>query len=156
MDLKKEFTYNLKVPFEVGDKGNMVFAETITIKAPTSRINCYTSVLDSEFSRAILKLAETSKTEKKSKNSDSQELFDSDDDKSINELMIIGAAYGDINKAYDAFKKILLEKTPVAPIATINGDIKITRSLVDDIADIDFKQLVGRYLLNFLLVSLAS
>ncbi len=141
--MKDKITYELKAGFTYGDKdGNQQTASFIELAAPTSRNMTECAELKQSFYRAL------------------------PDDKDATDEDREGKEIGDI-KGADVIGLILRSKDVklitvllhakalfTSGIAKVDGETKMTKPLCDKMNNEDFEDMVGEYLVNFILASM--
>jgi hypothetical protein len=147
--MQREFEVRLDNPIEVASQGELITADTVLLKAPTTRHRREASKIKSACMSAFRKIGESAPEEaKKAKES-------TDDSKlSAVELMAVMSQCDEdgtlMAPLFDAFRDMLLQGC-----GTISGE-KITIKLFDDMALDDMENLFGEYVINFLLSSLLN
>ncbi len=139
-----EFNYELLEPITYAHKGNPVEASFITFKAPSSRQIDLCSDLKQYFFQS-LKDGEGN-SNRSSGESPSQEL-----DLSGSEIMILMAMSTTVK-----LKSVILtakQLFKVKGIAQIDGSVDITDIHFNEIDPEDIEEMVGEYLVNFILAS---
>lgn len=128
--------------FNISSKGEQVEAESIIIKAPSSKIFKYVSRLDKELSKSLMNATkENFSEEEKEKDSSVDE---TNGDQFIFMLMATGL---DLEKCIDNFKWVLKLS------AFVNENKTVTDSMIDKISYNDMKSLLGEYIKSFLFIS---
>lgn len=134
------FNYELKSPFDYDHKGNVVEAQFITLRAPSSKEISETADLKQAFFRALPK-------DSTSTGDESEE--GSLDDLNGDAIMMMIAISPDVT-----LKTVLLCARELFKIvATVDGEERMTVPLLDKIDPEDLETMVGEYYLNFVLAS---
>ena len=96
----ERFTYEFKEHFEIAVGGEKQKAEKISLPCPNNAILQHITVLDQEFSKALLKISGHEQDENADKK-DSEEMKGSD------VVMLMSAGGANMKACYDAMKKII-------------------------------------------------
>lgn len=148
----EKFTHTLKKKFDVAHSGQLMQAETITVFAPTNAINMLTSVIETQYGKAMfdamLKLSDITKDQRDQMES-SQDKKESDSDGSSYMLL---ASHGNMEMVLTAFKKIMTTKN----VAFVNDIEQVTTDIFDKISNADNRELLVGYIENFLTTSLST
>lgn len=146
-DTKKiisEITFTLDTPIEYATKGNVEHGSFITLKAPTSRQMSECADLKQSFLRALPK---DGGVEVSSSKSEDKTTLDDLDGETI--MMMISMSQE------VQLKTVLLIARELfcSGIAFLDGEIKMTKPLLDSMVPDEFESMVGEYLRNFILAS---
>lgn len=155
-DFVEEISYTLKRPFKYADKGGMVEAQEIVLKAPTGLVVQYTSLLESEVNKAVVELTSKVSSNEEVDEHKKQEAKDkldetSDEDKRDTIYYMLSSA-GDLNKCYLALRSIMSTKGH----AFADGAVQMTIPMCDSLTTYDLKELLTLYIQNFLNTSLST
>lgn len=139
--MKNEVTYELEQSFEYASKGEQLTASFITLQAPTSRNMKECAELKQAFFRSLPK-ASTQET---------AELPDEDDDKLDGEgIMLLIAMSKDVELASVL---CIARELFSSGVALVEGEEKLTKTLLDKMDQDDLEAMTGKYLANFILAS---
>lgn len=142
-DLKKEdepvtqYTYELKHPFEYAHKGNVYSASFVELKAPSTSTPSR-AALKQCFYRALPKTSNESATDK--------------EDKPITGSEIVTLIAMSEKVKLDSFiehGRILLS----SGVALVEGSEKLTKPLIDKMHPDELEDMIGAYMVNFILAS---
>ena len=139
-ELKTEFKYVLKTSFEYSKKGEILSAQFISLTAPTSRTTAECAALKQAFFRAM--------GEQEGGDPDK---MDQDFDIEGSDIMtlIAMAKSVDLPDVLAIGKKLFQQPG----IALIDGEIKFGNELMNRMSVDDLEDLLGEYLVNFILAS---
>ena len=143
--------YELKEPFDIHEKGELVQAKFIEINGPSNLVLRHVSVLDAEMNKAIFKFARMEKEKTSSRVEESEnESTEKHELSGSDILMALNGSGGDVGKCYDSLKSILKLS------CFVNANVQFTGSMFDKMSYIDTKEILGEYLKFFLASSLRS
>ncbi len=155
----KSIQHNLKFPVSVSVNGDVIEAQSIEIFAPTNKFFKYTNIMDTEFniskSNAMKnlmgmispeKLEELQKVDRKNVKNTEEEYTPNS---LIAEMLQNGA---NIEKCFDALKTILTSNTVDKTMCLIDT-VKMKPDHFDELSVIDTKEILGKYMINFLGIS---
>jgi len=139
-ELKTEFKYVLKSPFSYSKDGQVIDAQFITLKAPTSRTTTECASLKQAFFRAM--------SEQEGGDADKA---DPDFDISGSDIMTLIA----MSKSVDLPEVLAIGKKLFQQpgIALVDGETKLGNELMNRMSVDDLEDLLGDYLVNFILAS---
>lgn len=139
---KKEFMFYPTDTLRYAVSGNMEEAQSITLVAPTSKHMVECAQLKQAFFRALPKQSPTS---------DSAETKNDADTKLTGEaIMGLIAMSPDVELSVVLLTaKELFSKN----IGLIDGEVKLTKPLIDEMSLDDLESMTGEYLANFILAS---
>jgi hypothetical protein len=164
-NIKESFDYEFIASLNYIKKGEPVRAKKISIKAPTNRNIRELTILEKEFEQSSIKMVSMlsqslgkdnfdniinnrdefqKKPKKKSESEEPKE-------QSIIKTLFSGGA--DIEKCFDILKKIFLNSSNTNPVALIDDTEKLTETIYNDFSYIDIKNILGLYLINFIISS---
>lgn len=138
-----KFTHTFKGHFEIASGNEKVKAETLTLPSPSNYIIGHVTVIDQEFSKAMIKMSELSG------GSESK----ADDDAKVTGkemVMMLSSSGANMKACYDAIQKICIKQ------GMINGEQKVTQVIFDRMAFEDTKEILGGYINDFLFSSLVD
>jgi len=139
---KKETLYQLKNPFEYAFKGEQRNADFISLKAPSMKQHHQAA----ELQQSIMTMVREEYTD----NDNPKDVDDSDKDGDITAELILTLMYCskkvEVNIIFEQAKALF--KTGVA---LIDGEQNFTAPLVDKMSIVDFENLTGEYIVNFIL-----
>ncbi len=146
--MQDEFTHNFIKPFKYAKGGDEAEAGCITVHAPTNRLLKQVSIIEKEYRKSELKLVEAFKNVIGDSGfqkiiEGKQETQEITPDAAISSMMSGGAKMDD---CYGALKIILSG-------ALVDDDTKMTATMFDDMRPCDTKEIMGKYIVNFLLTS---
>lgn len=137
-ELKTEIDYSLKVPFSYANKGETTDASFIKLIAPSSKQSRECAALKQAFFRAV---------------DQNQEADESATAESLEggEVMIFLAMSKDVDlpDIIDIGKDLLLSPG----IASVDGEAKLTKNLIEKMHHDDLECAIGEYIVNFILAS---
>ena len=141
----EEFQFDLDTPFNYAYKGDEQAAEFITLKAPTSRNRSTQAKLKQAFFRALPK-DESSRDEIKEESSQ-----DSSDELTGAQIMTLIAMSKDVELG-----EVIIIATEIftSGVALVEGEEKLTRTLLDLMGYDDLERMTGEYMANFIVASL--
>ena len=148
-----EFTHTLISPFEYAREGQKVQAELLTVYAPSNKILPFTSVLEQEYSRSLISLAQKMRG---MENQNDAEVNEDGSDTSANQVVLLLGSDGDLQKCYHAFKEILISGNNEKPSCRVDNVQKMTTPIFESMSPKDTKIILGKYIINFLGFSLAN
>ena len=130
----------------------------LSVKAPTNKNMDDVLVIEQELAKSQMNIISSLKeslgsdgVEKLSKMRDEVESVEEESTKeSILQQLLGGNA--DVKKCMRSLKNILLSK-PNGPMACIDENIQLTETIFNDFSFLDTKNILGEYILNFLLTS---
>ena len=140
---KKEFNFTLSTSIQYANKGEMVEASFISLKAPNSKLLNITSDLKQAFFRAFPKSSESQpSTEEKKK-----------DDLELSGDMVMTMI--SMSESVELKSVLLLAKELFTQrgVALVDGEVQLTKPLIEEMDVDDFQDMVGEYLVNFILAS---
>lgn len=166
MDYPKEISYTPKHNFTYAKNGEEVYAQSITVKAPTMSIGQHTMIIgqefkraDSEMGRALLNglsdslksnLVEMQRERMKESKSDKVAL-PLKPEEVIETLMTGGANMTEVLKA---FRSILFGKDSKGkPFCFVDQAEAMTQTIFNDMNPSDVLGLLGEYIVNFIVAS---
>jgi len=149
MNFKTSFEYELKYPFEYADNGQTKNAKTLTISAPRGNVRNYTSQLK-ELLRDTSNIDLSKLPAQKEDNKNAKEEKMDTAEKVIQNLTLLK----NLANASNVLRQILIEGIGDKANCRIDGTIKLTNSLYNDISDEDIDNILGEYYLNFMTTSL--
>lgn len=144
MENENEFIYELKTKFEYSFKGEMREASFISLRAPTMKEHNLASKLKQSIYNLIKNETQENDTqEKKTEKS-------TDDDAEITAELILMMMFAsnniDINVVFEQAKELF-----GSGLALIDGEQKLNNPLVQKMSIDDFQNLIGEYIVNFIL-----
>lgn len=158
--LKNSFDYNFEGELLYAKKGDMVQAKKISIKAPTNSNIIETIKLQQEYEKSQLKMASSLKdfvgqaqVDKMLESNKGNKTKDKEEEPTTTIIIQQLMAGGDVEKCFDALKKILLSSHRNNAIAMIDDIEPMTETIYDDMAFVDTKNILGLYILNFMAIS---
>lgn len=156
MDLKKSFTYDLKIPVDVSVKGKFVSAQSIEVFAPNNSVFSDVNIIDVEYNRSQAEASksvsltfkeltpEQIKAFDKLSRTKSKETFNPES--LVNDMIKNGA---DVEKCVGALKSILTKQ--INGKAMCNIDVEPMLDLhFESLSFVDTKNILGLYIRNFL------
>jgi hypothetical protein len=141
-DFQIEFQYSLKRSFSYSHKGDTVDAKFITLTAPTSRTAKECSALKQAFFRAMSE-QQTVTSSGEATNTD-LEIEGGD----VMALLAMSTEV-DLPDVLDVGKKLFQQPG----IALVDGEAKLGGTLIDRMSLDDFEDMLGEYMVNFILAS---
>jgi len=147
-----EFTHELKFPLTYALNGESVEAKNITVKAPNNLVSSLVSIIESEMNRAVFEVS--LKVNKADAPKEDEKTENETEENKINSVYMMLSAYGDMNKCLVAFKSIMTFERGGKATALVDGLTKMTSPIYDDLSLPDTKELLIKYILNFLNTSL--
>lgn len=154
-----KFNYTLVQPFTYASNGEMKTAGSLTIYAPNNKVGQWASNIEGEFKRSTLdfqmklseKLSETIKEE--SANKRVEEV--SDEDK-MDTMMLMLFNSGNVDKCMMSLEKILTYKSGSNAMCLVDDVEPMTSPLFQEISYLDSKNIMAKYVENFLSTSLTA
>jgi ribosomal protein L3 len=154
----KSISHNLKFPVSVSVDGDIIEAQSVEIFAPNNKVYKEVNIIDVEFnksrSNAIQKSMDMVKDMSESKIEQLKKMQSSEKEKTpepseiISEMIQNGA---DMNKCFDALKEILTKQTTKA--SCLIDTVPMKKEHFDELSVIDTKEILGKYIINFLGIS---
>ncbi len=138
--MKESMVFELTEPFEYASGGDMVSANFIELTPPTSRNMTECSALKQAFYRAI--------PEGGRDDDDKPEKEDTDDITGSEVISMILRS-----KDVDLITVLLHAKELFKSVGLVDGEVKFGKPLIDLMDPDDFENMVGEYLVNFILAS---
>ncbi len=143
----EEIRHTLEVPFGYACKGQMPMAEFITLKPPTARNRNECAILEQAFMRALPDTSEfTDEQKDNAKDKSSEESSMPTGAEAL--AMIAMSRDSELAEVMEVSRKLFLNG-----VALIDGETKLTGPSLDNISMDDFKEMVGKYLVGFILRS---
>jgi len=155
MEYKEDFEHEFLKPFKYASGGDEVLSQKIVIPAPSNRLLEQISTIEKEYRKSELKMVESFK------NVIGEEAFanlmkeredqdkSKDQDSEMTPNAVISSMMGGGSNMVKCFSalKIILKKS------IVDGETKMTPSMFDDMSPIDTKEILGKYIINFLVIS---
>lgn len=138
----QEFNYPLETPFQYAKGGQMTDAEFITCTAPTSKMMRVCAELRQAFFRAAASNAD---------DSESRDPSEADIDAIQGSEVLIAIANSTVVELADVMENA--KKLLSSGVAMIDGEVKLTGTIIDKMSIDDFDELAGQYLVNFIVAS---
>jgi len=140
-----EIRHTLLVPFEYTLKGQMATAEFITLQPPTTKNRNECAKLEQAFMRALPDASNMTEEQRERARSAAPEVSV---DPSPSEALatIAMSPTSDLSEVMEVARKLFL-----ADVALIDGEHKVNSAALDRMDMDDFKDLVGKYLVGFIL-----
>ena len=155
MELKDEFTYEFKKPFQIAMKGDMVNATKITVRAPVGRVGNWVRILGQQISSAEMSAVEKLKdfidTTKREKTEVKEE---TPEEMTSRIVQALNAGNADMELCMDALKNILSYGGTQDAQAYVNDTEPMTKAIFDDMSPLDQELLLASYIGNFTTPSL--
>lgn len=151
-----EIVHNLIVPFKYHCKGQEIEAKSIIVKAPSNEQLNDVSALDQFQNKGMIGMTkfapdrEELDQNKKGGKPPKQWNELTEEEKISSVLMSVNAGNDSMSKCYAHFKNILETS------ALVDGKEKMTGFLFNKMSPIDTRNLLGKYLVSFLPISLAG
>ena len=141
MDKKAEITYELESPVEYASKGELEAGKFIVLKAPTSKNMAECAFLKQAFFRAIATIPKQ----------DRGDVAEDDGTEVDGEavMSIITMSTGVELAAVLLTAKDLF----TSGLAMVEGEVKLTKPIMDTMSQDDLEAMTGEYLANFILAS---
>lgn len=142
-----DLNVKLSTPFEYDSKGEVVDATFVSITSPTAKHIHLTATLKQAFQVAAMKIHDSKGDDEK------EEKEDKDDSKiSPSDAMALIYAGGDAIdiKVVMASGRELL----TSGLVLVEGEEKLTKPLCDKLSQDDFEEIIGTFLVNFIVASL--
>lgn len=140
MSIQRTIEYELKVPINVGQDGQLIECSKVILKAPTAKNRNECLFLKQAFLRALPKEVTSGATSSQ----------DDDMPEGSDVIMFIGASSVDLKEIFDVAKRLFTNK-----VATLDGE-NMTSPIFDSIDMDDLEGLLGEYMINFILGSILS
>jgi len=141
----EEIRHTLEVPFEYSLRGQMASAEFITLKPPTAKNRNECAKLEQAFMRALPDPTAMTDDQRESAWEAAAEV--SEDPTASEALATIAMSpSSDLSEVMEVSRKLFL-----ADVALIDGENKLNSNALDRMDLDDFKELVGKYLVGFIL-----
>ena len=146
--MNKETRYELKNPIKymAGGQGERE-GSFITIRAPAFKHMESFVPVKQAFTNAVFKFQDSAETDDSNRNDDNEKT-----EIDPTEAMTLLYNYpDDLSEIFKHARKLLS-----SGVAMIEGETKLTQSLIDDMALEDAEGLIGSYIVNFIMPSLIS
>ena len=143
---KTEHDFYLDTPLSYSSGSSQHDATFIRLYAPSSKVSRECSALKQAFLRAVPKEASTG-AKAQADNSAADNLIGSD----VIDILAMSADV-ELPDVLDIGKRLLLAPN----IAKVEGEAKFTNALLERLSQEDFENMVGEYLVNFILASTLS
>ena len=140
-----EIRHTLEVPFKFVCKGQEEIADFITLRPPTTKNRRECGALEQSFMRALPTTSD-GETEDQVKPEPTEEPKPPTGTETM--AMIAMSTNSDLGETMEIARKLFL-----ADVAYINGETKVVGNSIDNVSLDDFKELVGKYLVGFILRS---
>jgi len=139
-----EIRHTLEIPFKFVYKGQEEIAEFITLRPPTTKNRRECGALEQSFMRALPTSEGVVEEQIKS-----EPVEDSKPPTGTETMaMIAMSKNSDLGETMEIARKLFL-----SDVAYINGETKVVGNSIDNVSLDDFKELVGKYLVGFILRS---
>ena len=137
--------YDFNDSWELTTHGKDNAIEFIEIESPTAKIVSCCSVLEQQYNKAIMNLAKNRESFEKEIGDIDPNLQQDEKDKAeqIGYLLTMGDA--DLEKCYGGLRECITKSK-----STLNGDIRVSSSIYDEIPYKELKGLLGEYIVNFI------
>jgi len=138
----EKFEHEFKDHLEIAAKGEKLKAETFHLPAPSNYVIGHVTVLDQEFSKAMLKIAEQEGAGAEEKENA---------DVAASEIILMMSAGGsNLSACYSAMEKIIIKQ------GKINSEYPVNKVIFDKMSYRDTKEILGGYIKDFLYSSLVD
>jgi hypothetical protein len=144
MSEETEFQYVLKQPFSYASHGEQVDAKFIAFTAPTSKTSRECAALKQSFFRAMSERNEAGGQTVSTATEVETEIESAD----VIALLAMSKDV-DLPEVMDIAKRLF----QMPGIALVDGETKFGTSLVDKVSIDDFEDMIGEYMVNFILAS---
>jgi hypothetical protein len=142
-----ETIYTLKTSFGYSSKGDTIDATFLSLSAPNFLQIDKVAPIKQAFVSAISSM-------KSSLPSELQEVESEGEDEAISAkqcMQVLYASAVDISKVLQDAQKLL-----VSGVVLVDGEIRLTRALLEKLTMEDFEGVLGEYIANFIMPSLAD
>lgn len=143
MEELSEVQFDLSKSFEYAFKGDSREAEFIMLSPPTMKQHARAAALKQSITKIVTAAV---------KDSSDDEDSEIDEESEITPQMIIGTIYSsssvDANVVWEQAKALFKDG-----VALVDGEQKLTASLIEKMKPSDFEKMVGVYIANFTLAS---
>lgn len=137
--MKESIVFELTESFEYANKGDSVKASFIELSAPTSKNMTECSSLKQAFYRAL------------PEGDDDDDKPEKDDSVEIKGSEVIAMILR--SKDVELITVLLHARELFKSVGLVDGEVGLTKPLMDKITPDDFENMVGDYLVNFILAS---
>lgn len=137
-ELKSEAQFVLTTKTSYSNKGEQVNAEFIELTAPTSKHSKECAALKQSFFRALPQNEEAKDPEAKDVEITGDEVM----------VLISMSQVVDLGEVINVGKRLL-----AGGVAMIDGEVKLTNNVIDNMSQDDVEQMIGFYMINFILAS---
>ncbi len=148
-ELITEFKYDLQQSFEYSAHGEIKQASFIIVKMPTGRLKEQVSIIDQEFQKAMAYL-ENNFPELMKDGKDKKEESEEKEEKENIISKALAAGNSDLNKCYNALKKILTSGIGDYVTCKIDDDVRFGSDNFENMSMKDINNILGRYIESFL------
>ncbi len=146
-EVKNEFDYVLKTPFPYALKGQQEEASFIRLQAPTTRHTKECAALDQAMSRAIQDTFKDRETEKSQPTESEPESENTLTGLQVMSLLSSSPVV-DLGDVVETAIR-LFTSGGQNPIATVDGETRLTKNLAELMRHSDMSEMTGEYLVNF-------
>lgn len=161
----KEFTYNFRNELMYAKDGEPVKAETITVKAPRNNVLRQVSLIEQYFEQSQVNMLKAFKDaigdvafqkmlESRGVEETAKEVKGKSETSEIMKQFYAGGA--NLDKCYEALRQILISGNTESPTAVLDSRVKITSPIFSDMTPEDTKNILGEYVINFIIASQQS
>ena len=136
-DLKTEIQYDLENKFMYSSKGEQVEAQFITLTAPTSKHSHECAALKQAFFRAL------------PRDQESDENVEAKDVSGTEVIILLAISTNvELPDVIEIGKKLLS-----SGVAMIDGEVKLTMNVINNMYASEFEIILGDYIVNFIIAS---
>jgi hypothetical protein len=133
---ESEFDYPLTTPFEYSKGGEQLQASFVRLTAPTSRKSKECGALKQAFFRSV------------PQDRDAEGVATKEPEGHDIIMMMAMSTNVELSDVLDVARRLF-----VSGVAMIDGEVKLTGSLLDRMSQDDFEEMLGSYLITFTLAS---
>lgn len=147
-----EFNFELTSPIQYGAGGDMAEGTSLTVYAPNNPVSKYCAFIEAQYNKAVIdfqiKFAHLA-TEDTRKQAEEKATELSEQDQQDTILMMLFSS-SDMDKCMVAFQELLTYSFGKYASCRVDGIQQLTRPLYDQLSYRDTKQLMGKYIVNFI------
>lgn len=150
-----EFSYELSTPIPYGSGGDMAEGSSLSCYAPTNQIAKYCAILEQQYNKALMdfqiKFASFAKDDDDTKNKAKEAAAEATEEEQQDTILMMLFSSAEMDKCMVAFQEIItFQHGGKYASCRIDGVQQLTKPLYDLLSYRDTKQLMGKYIVNFI------
>lgn len=151
-DFIDKFEHELKQPIKYSTGGEHVEAKKLVVFAPTNRISQYVALIEQQFSKAVIdfqvKFASVATEDVKEKAVASKDTI-SDKDQ-LDTIITLLMSSAEVDKCFIALQKILTSQYGGKSMCLVDGIEHLTNPIYEELGYKDTKEVLAKYIENFI------